>query len=237
MSPYFEFKRNTALNKEGNSNKFACWSNKRVHRELGLITQDPWVLQTVQGFQLPLVGQPTQATAPPQLQLSLEQQDLVSTEVQAMIEKRAISVVQPDQRGFVSQIFLVPKKDGGHRPVVNLKALNKFIVEEHFKMEGFHMVKDLVKPGDWLAKLDLKDAYFLVPVDPNHQKFLQFQWQGNLYQFHCLPFGLSCAPCTFTKLMKPVVAFLRERGIRLIIYLDDLLNINSATAGTRCSAN
>ena len=35
MSPYFEFKRNTALNKEGNSNKFACWSNKRVHRELG----------------------------------------------------------------------------------------------------------------------------------------------------------------------------------------------------------
>ena len=178
-----------------------------------LITQDPWVLQTVQGFQLPLVGQPTQATAPPQLQLSLEQQDLVSTEVQAIIEKRAISGVRPDQRGFVSQIFLVPKKDGGHRPVVNLKALNKFIVEEHFKMEGFHMVKDLVKPGDWLAKLDLKDAYFLVPVDPNHQKFLQFQWQGNLYQFHCLPFGLSCTPRTFTKLMKPVVAFLRERGI------------------------
>ena len=39
----------------------------------------------------------------------------------------------------------------------------------------------------------------------------------------CLPFGLSCAPRTFTKLMKPVVAFLRERGIRLIIYLDDIL--------------
>ena len=75
-----------------------------------LITQDPWVLQTIQGFQLPLVSQPTQATAPPQLQLSLAQQDLVLTEVQAMIEKGAISVVQPDQRGFVSQIFVVLKK-------------------------------------------------------------------------------------------------------------------------------
>ena len=108
---------------------------------------------------------------------------------------------------------------------MNLKALDKFIVEEHFKMEGFHMVNDLVKPGDWLAKIDLKDAYFLVPVDPNHQKYLQFQWQGSLYQFHCLLFDLSCncAPCTFTKLMKPVVAFLRERRIKLIIYLDDLL--------------
>ena len=60
--------------------------------------------------------------------------------------------------------------------MVNLKALKRFIVEEHFKMEGFHVIKDLVRPGDWLAKLDLKDAYFLVP---NHQKYLQFYWQGD----------------------------------------------------------
>jgi len=85
------------------------------------------------------------------------------------------------------------------------------------------MIKDMVQPGDWLAKLDLKDAYFLVPLHQNHQKYLQFYWQGTLYQFQCLPFGPSCAPRTFTKMMKPVVAFLRERGIRLIIYLDDLL--------------
>ena len=41
--------------------------------------------------------------------------------------------------------------------------------------------------GDWLAKIDLKDAYFLVPVHPSHQKFLQFQWQDGLYKFQCLP--------------------------------------------------
>ena len=91
---------------------------------------------------------------------------MVSTEIQTLIEKQAITMVQPGQGGFVSQIFLVPKKDGGFRPVINLKALNKFIAEEHFKMEGFHMVKDLTKPGDWLTKPDLKDAYFLVPIDP-----------------------------------------------------------------------
>ena len=84
------------------------------------------------------------------------------------------------------------------------------------------MVKDLIKPGDWLAKIDLKDVYFLVPVYPS-QKFLQFQWQDRLYQFQSLPFSLSCAPCTFTKLMKLVVALLRERGIRLIVYLDNIL--------------
>ena len=148
---------------------------KEFRENWALLTQDPWVLQTVQGFQLPLASQPVQTSVPPQLQQSLAQQELVSIEIQVMLGKQAIRVVQPGQRGFVSQIFLVPKKDGGHRPVINLKALNKFIVEEYFKMKGFHMVKDLIKPGDWLAKIDLKDAYFLVPVHPSHQKFLQFQ--------------------------------------------------------------
>ena len=48
-----------------------------------------------------------------------------------------------------------PKKDGGFRPVVNLKSLNKYTLEEHFKIEGFHMVRDLVRQGDLLAKIDL----------------------------------------------------------------------------------
>ena len=139
---------------------------------------------------------------------------------------RAICLLKDHQVGFVSQLFLVPKKDGGFCPVVNLKALNKYILEEHFKMEGFHMVRDLVRQGDWLAKIDLKDAYFLILVHPFYQKFLQFTWKESLYQFQCLPFGLSCAPRVFTKVMKPVVAFLKEREIKLI-YLDDLLIISS----------
>ena len=62
-----------------------------------------------------------------------------------------------------------------------------------------------------------------VPMHPNHRQYLQFLWQSQKYQFNCLPFGLSCAPRVFTKLMKRVVAFLREKGLRLIIYLDDIL--------------
>ena len=62
-----------------------------------------------------------------------------------MLEKQAISVVQSNKGSFISQLFVIPK---GYRPVVNLKALNKFITEEHFKMDGFHMVKDLVESRD-----------------------------------------------------------------------------------------
>ena len=60
---------------------------------------------------------------------------------------------------FASQIFVVEKKDGGLRPVVNLGGLNQYVRAEHFKMEGLHLLPDLLLSGDWMAKLDLKDAY------------------------------------------------------------------------------
>ena len=51
-----------------------------------------------------------------------------------MIEKGAITEVEcPTAEGFVSRLFLVPKKDGQRRPVINLKPLNRFLVYRHFK--------------------------------------------------------------------------------------------------------
>jgi len=58
-------------------------------------------------------------------------------------------------------MFIVPKKDGGQRPVINLKHLKKFVKSEHFKMEGLHTVKALLRRSDWMAKVDLKDAFFM----------------------------------------------------------------------------
>ena len=85
------------------------------------------------------------------------------------------------------------------------------------------MLRDLLKKGDFLVKIDLKDAYLTVPIWENHQKYLHFLWKGSMLEFGCLPFGLATALRVFTKLMKPVVGALRQRGIRLIIYLDNLL--------------
>ena len=87
-----------------------------------------------------------------------------------LIQKGAISPVKSVQGEVISQLFTVAKKNSGLRPVVNLKALNSYIKDEHFKMEVFHMIKDLMKQGDWMEKVDLKKAYFLIPIYPGHQK-------------------------------------------------------------------
>lgn len=61
-----------------------------------------------------------------------------------------------------------------------------------------------------MSTIDLKDAYFLVAVDPTYRKYLTFKFDNKLYQFSCLSFGLASAPYTFTKLIKPAVKILRE---------------------------
>ena len=69
--------------------------------------------------------------------------------------------------------------------MVGLKALNKFKAEEHFKMEGFHMVKDLAEPKDWMAKIDLKDAYFLVPVIKDTRSSSNSSINSTVYHLVC----------------------------------------------------
>ena len=153
-----------------------------------------------------------------------EQDQLMKQEVETLLTKGAIEEVESTPaESFHSTLFLVPKRDGGQRPVINLKALNAFIEAPHFKMEGIHTLKNLLKQGDWLVKVDLKDAYFSIPIALEHRKYLSFTVGRKTYQFTCLPFGLTSAPWVFTKTLKPVAALGRELGIRMIIYLDDIL--------------
>jgi hypothetical protein len=122
-------------------------------------------------------------------------------------------------------MFLVPKKNRGYRPVLDISHLNTFIETTHFKLENLSTIKSLLNKGDYMINIDLTDAYLSVPIRPTSQRFLRFLWRGNSYQFQTMPFGLNVAPRIFTKLLKPVVAWLRGQGIRLIVYLDDLLLI------------
>ena len=61
-----------------------------------------------------------------------------------------------------------------------------------------YMLKDLLRAGDWMAKIDLKDAYFMIPIGQEDRELLKFQWKDRLYQFNCLPFGLSSSPWVFS---------------------------------------
>ncbi|XP_067668322.1 uncharacterized protein [Haliotis asinina] len=88
-------------------------------------------------------------------------------------------------------------------------------------MESLTSALSLVRKDCFMASIDLKDAYYTVPVHRDHQKYLKFFWIGQLYQFTVMPNGLSCAPRYFTKLLRVPFSYLRSRGHTNVGYIDD----------------
>lgn len=115
----------------------------------------------------------------PEVALMLEQEQAPSFEVHTLIQKAAISPTSASD-GIFSPIFVLPKKVGGWRLVVNSKALNQFIRSAHFKMESISSMTDVVQKGDFMGRWDLKDAHLSIPV---MKSYLRFRWKEQNFKF------------------------------------------------------
>ncbi len=156
---------------------------------------------------------------------SASKASVLQQELSSLLHKGAIEEVpQLDvERGFFSRYFLVPKRDGGLRPILDLRRLNFSLYKGKFKMLTIKTIMSQVQEGDWFVTIDLKDAYFHIQVVQRHRRFVRFAFGGKAYQYKVLPFGLALAPRTFTKCIDAALAPLRLQGIRVLNYLDDWL--------------
>ena len=121
-----------------------------------------FVTQSVMGHRISFKARPsmeTRALGPTEKAI----QEAVSD----MLEKGAIEPASHNA-GFYSCLFTVPKKGGSRRPVINLKPLNSYIFTPTFRMASVCTVAKLIQEGDWATSIDLKDAFFHVPIHRRH---------------------------------------------------------------------
>ena len=189
------------------------------------ITDDKWVLSLVRkGYRIPFLERPILSTNPIFFQQPLSQH--LEEEVASLLSKGAVEEIIPECLGYYSRIFLVSKKNGKLRLIIDLSVLNHFVYTQTFKMETQRKVKDAVQLNDWAFSLDLTDAYLHILIHHRSRKYLRFTLRDRVYQFKALPFGLSTSPFLFTRLMTVIATFLRRREITLYPNLDDWLARN-----------
>ena len=130
---------------------------KHFYKNWELITGDRVILDIIrEGFQIPLLSEFQGNPEAPVLHLA--EKSLIDEEIIAMLEKGAIREVPKTQLGtrrVYSSLFVREKKDG-----VNLRRVNAHIPYIHFKMEGLHCLTGLLRPDDFMVKIDMKDAFF-----------------------------------------------------------------------------
>ena len=87
--------------------------------------------------------------------MSKAQRELVRAKIEIMLNKGAISQIDHTQGKFISLLVL-------------------FVPYEHSRMESLNLLQFLLNKGYYMIKLDLKDAYFCVPLHKESQKFVRF---------------------------------------------------------------
>lgn len=93
-------------------------------------------------------------------------------------------------------------------------------------METSEKIKELLNKEDYVASVDLTSAYHAISIHESSRRFLAFEFDNNRYVYNVLPFGLTSSPRIFTKMLFPVISFLRTQGVIISAYLDDILIIN-----------
>ncbi len=136
-----------------------------------------WVLHTVErGYRIQFGSPPPRFNGMNPTLVGPEQDLVMEREVETLLRKEAIEVVPPREResGFYSRYFVVPQKDGGLRPILDLHQLNRSVSRLKFKMLTLKQVMSQIKSKDWFVTIDLKDAYFHISILPSHREFLRF---------------------------------------------------------------
>lgn len=140
------------------------WENRNQ------FTQDEWVLSVIkEGYKLQFLQKPM-FTGVKKTSIPTAQIDVLLKEVEELLSKNAIENVTQQEKlsGFYSTFFLVPKKCGKMRPIINLRPLNWYLKKQHFKMDTLNKVFNVVKPMDWAISIDLTDAYLYIPIFLKH---------------------------------------------------------------------
>lgn len=151
--------------------------------------------------------------------VSPHMQKLIDAELDKMLQ---LGVVEKSTSGWSSPILMIPKKDKTYRFCVDFRKLNAVSDKCAYPIPYISSILDKLGNARYLSTLDIRSAYWQIPLEENSKKYTAFTIPGRgLFQFCRMPFGLHGAPATFQALVDKI--FGPELEPYLFKYLDDII--------------
>lgn len=134
----------------------------------------------------------------------------------------SLGVVEESESPWCSPMALVRKSNGKVRLCLDARVINSLTKKDAYPLPLIDGLLSRLDKAKYLSCLDLKDAFWQIPLDTESHEITAFTVPGRpLYQFKVMPFGLCNAPQTLCRLMHKVVPYHLHN--RVFVYLDDLL--------------
>ena len=187
------------------------------------LTSDLRILSIIEGVTFEMTDLPLQKIVHREYTFDPSMKTKMDEEIREFEKKNIIERTVHENGQIISNIFPRIKKSGKVRIIGNFRDVNAEICYHKFKQTTIQAIVDMLRPNQFMVSIDLTDAYFCINVNPTDRKFLKFLWNGMLFQFTCLAQGIGCAPRLFTKAMKVPLSHLRENGVNIASYIDDII--------------
>ncbi|XP_065079207.1 uncharacterized protein K02A2.6-like [Ochlerotatus camptorhynchus] len=135
------------------------------------------------------------------------------------MEKRGIIEKVTAAPNWISGMSAVPKGKTDFRLVVNMRAPNRAINREYFRLPLIEEMKVKLHGARCFSKLDLSNAFHHLELSKESRNLTTFLTEEGMYRFTRLMFGVNCAPEVFQREMTRI---LKDAG-NVIVYIDDVL--------------
>lgn len=146
-------------------------------------------------------------------------QQRIDEEVQSMLDN---DIIEPSASPWSSPVLLVPKKDGSYRFCVDYRKLNNITKKDAYPIPFISTILDKLRNAQYLSSIDIKSAYWQVPVEKSSRELTAFTIPGRgLFHFKRMPFGLTNSPATWQRLVDRILG--PEMEPNVFVYLDDII--------------
>ena len=145
--------------------------------------------------------------------------EIISSMLEEMEEK---DIIEPSTAAWLSPIVLVKKPDGSQRMFLDHRKVNTHLQVDIHPLPRLEEMVKTAAGNKYYATLDMKDAYYQVELGEQSRDLTTFSDGVSLYRFKRLPFGLSCSPAIFSRIMGNMLTPLVKQGW-VKNYLDDII--------------
>lgn len=152
------------------------------------------------------------------------QKEEINSQVQALLDK---DLIELSKSNYNSPLILVPKKsiDGERkwRMCVDYRLLNRKLIPDKFSLPRIEEILDGLGRARYFSVMDLQSGFHQIPLEEKSRPATAFSTDRGFYQWKVLPFGLSIAPSSFSRMM--TLAFAGLKPEQAFIYMDDIIVI------------
>ena len=114
-------------------------------------------------------------------------------------------VIEPFNSSWASPVCLVKNKDGTFRFCIDYRRVNALSKKDAYPIPDIQDALDNLRGSRYFATIDLLSGYWQLGMTDRANERSAFCTRRGLFQFTRMPFGLSCAPGSFCRLMSIVL--------------------------------